>query len=279
MHVRGAQAQSLARHIMSGSATPEPVQLAAQPCAESGPNACSNYFAGPYFSTYTGTTPAAEVANVYAIVNPSPSPGVDATWAPPSASAPVVLPSPNPSATPGVLTIIAKGESGAVTLSGTVPIPGQPQTVTPQVYVFPTIALACQPSVEPATIAGVSFVNGAAITTSDPSTADLYIDGPKCEGNFANAGETSMTLHAPGGAALFSVNTESFADITTSQWSSAFTSQDQSTLINDLAAFEWLGEIKTRTGGYVRFFITQAPSGVGILMSYDQSGASITGSY
>lgn len=272
--------QAMRRRESSGNgATPEPVQMAQN----------------------DGAFGALGETQVYAIVNPSPSPNTVASWAPIPAGAPVATPqpwqgsqgqTPPPSPAPGILTLLPQNSSGVITLSGSVPIPGAPQTVSPIVYVFPMIPLACQPSnvQDPNSAQGVSFQNGKAVTVSTPAQADLYIDGPHCSGAFANANETVSTLHVPGGFARWSLNSQSFLDITTSAWVNTATSIDWPTLqstLSDATTAQQLWEAQTTSGHFVRFFLqafggggdsTQSGAAIDSLV-YDQSGFSLTGSY
>jgi hypothetical protein len=277
MNKSNTTAQSSARRAMGSSiATPEPVQIPANPCLQATwiapatppPNACgNNYFQGSY-----GTIPGGSVVNIVAQVSPAPVPSVVPTWQPVPATAPLITPSPNPGATPGVLTVIAAPSPGAFTLNGTVPIPGAPQTVSPQGYVFPTVALGRDATTFMGTVSAIYFSNGRAIATTDTSQSDVFItwDG------------STAALNIPGGFTLFSLNNESFMDITTSQWSAGATTMTfpaMMAMLSDATTATPLGEMQTRSGHYVRFLLTAAASGGALLLTYDCSGASITGSY
>jgi hypothetical protein len=246
-------------HTLSATPTPEPIQMPQN----------------------DGTFGAIGQTNVYAVVDPSPSPNVVASWAPIASNAPIV---PGPQGTPGVLTIIPANATGAFTLDGTVPIPGAPQTVSPHGYVFPSVPLACNPSTAQDTksVQGVSFQNGVAVAVSDPSQADVYIDGPSCIGAFANASESTTTLHIPGGFARFSLNSESFMDIAVSQWSNTGTSIDWPTLQNSLSdatTAQQLWEAQTTSAHMVRFMFAPTGGDGTATMTYDESGYSVTASY
>lgn len=295
MQARGTVATA-SLHTMQTAATPEPVQLAAQPCsnpivtlpATPPPGACGTNAIYNYLGS---TQPGSRTANVYAVVAPSQNPSIVPSWAPIPTNAPISVPvqpagTPTPSPTPGVLTIISTAKAGATTLSGMVPIPSAPQTVSPLVYVFPSVALSCAPSVSQGTVQGVSFQQGSAVSVNSPSQADMYVDGPACAGNYANAAETTSMVHFPGGAQWFSTNASSFIGVTSAMWSNSFSAVDFPTMGSDVAALNNMVEFQTHAGGFVRmFFVQSGPISAGnglydaFLASYDQSGYSITGTH
>jgi hypothetical protein len=203
MHSMGAASQTMLRRMASGTSTPEPVQLAAQPSCDlsANPQGCAYFVAGD-----PGILPDPMVANVYAVVSPAPSPSAVPSWSGPTGTG-VQTPSPNPSATPGVLTVQSTLQSGSSTATATLNVGGTLETVTPTIYTFPSASLACDPSIKTGvTGQGIAFTQGATVAVSQPSSADMYIDGPACAGAFANASEADSTLHVPSGAILFSAN-------------------------------------------------------------------------
>lgn len=284
MHTLAKSTQSTLRRMTTGAATPEPVQLAAQPSCD-----LSKYPQGCAYQTggNPGILPDPMVANVYAVVSPAPSPSAVPSWVGPSGTG-VQTPSPNPSATPGVLTVQSTLQSGSSTATATISAGGTQETVTPTIYTFASASLACDSSIKMGvTGQGIAFTQGVATAVNQPSSADIYIDGPACAAGFANASETDSTLHVPGGAILLSANSTDLVGITTAQWSNQFTAIDLATLADYISqSQDFLLEGKTASGTYFRIYFENAGSdgpapgeAASALFAYDVSGYSVTGAY
>lgn len=286
LHQQGVGALSLRRRIASGTATPEPVQLVAQPCPVTGSGPYYGCVRNATFMPYLGSIAGPQTAVVTAIVAPSPSPSVMPTWSAVSgaSSDTAPIPSPDPSATPGDLTVGAGAASGVDSVTATLTVAGSPLTSTVPIYIYPSFTISGSDGIYIGTSQAVYFQAGKAIVTSNLAQADVYIDGPTCQkysGTFANtnASETESTYHFPGGATILSMLAGSFKDAAATSWKNDFTTLTGSQLTTDIQSNLQVIEIQTHAGSVVKMFPPESMNGGcgAAYFGFDQAGSSIDG--
>jgi hypothetical protein len=142
-------------------------------------------------------------AVAYVTVAPAPSPMPSPAW---TTNATNVQIQDEPSL-PGSIQMHATSSStSSGTLSANVPTPVGQVAQTP-VYVFAHLSLECHhiaPTPADNTPEAYAVQSGNLVPQTDPSTSDIYIDGPNCIAPFNNPAESVATIHFPSGGTTIS---------------------------------------------------------------------------
>lgn len=155
---------------------------------------------------FTGYDDSQSLAQV--TVSPQPSASPSASWV--GGDSDVSLVVQNPSISSAIYaTQVNTTDATALAISVSV---GSTAigTITPKVYVYPRLTVACPTTDQSKTAApqewyqGVTFdSNGNPVQASSPGASDLYADGPQCYGSFVNSTETGTTIHFPYGGHVY----------------------------------------------------------------------------
>jgi hypothetical protein len=120
--------------------------------------------------------------------------------------------------------------------------------------------------------------NGSAwVPDNDPTTADVYIDGPSCEMmGSSNTSESGITMHIPGGDTRISTDT-SYNTVSATQWQNAGTSFQLSLCLqlNADGSNDCLVVGKTRSGAIFKLWPNNV--GFGYYGAIEVSGSSVDG--
>ncbi len=236
-----------------GAATPIPIMIMSP--IENG------YIGG---SLYVGT---AEQGVVQAVVSPAPNTTPSVTFSQTDPQANIgPTPSPQPSTTPiplptGVIAENGVGSNGAnnIQASGVASAAiGSPVNQSPAIPVYQYMALGVDCTAptsfgHPTAQGGPGwyYTGTGWAMTADPTKADIYVTGFKCDGSYAVPGDNG-TLHFPGGGTMLSTDTP-FSAVSASQWTNAETSVGLSALMLQNADGSLNAELiaKTRDGLHV----------------------------
>ncbi len=254
----GAQMQSDLRQAQSVSpmsaATPLPIMIMSP---------IANGMVGG--SIFVGTN---QQGVVQAIVSPSPgsTPAVtfsqtdtSATIAPTPTPAPGITPPPLPAGVVAENGVASNGvdnvqASGVATAAVGSPVNQSPSTA---IYQYMALGVDCiaptgaghlpSGSGEP----GWYYTGSGWAQTTDPTKADIYVTGSKCDGSYAVPGDNG-TLNFPGGGTLISTDTP-FSALAASQWANTETSVGMSALMLQNADGSINAELiaKTRDGLHI----------------------------
>ncbi|MHB8406250.1 MAG: hypothetical protein ACYDCJ_12585, partial [Gammaproteobacteria bacterium] len=248
----GVQIQSDLRQAQSVSpmsaATPLPIMIMSP--IENG------YIGG---SIYVGTN---QQGVVQAIVSPSPASTPTVTFSQTDASATIApTPTPQPGITPPPLPAGVVAENGVasngvdnVQASGVASaVIGSPVNKSPTtaIYQYMAVGVDCvsNRSSNPASSGPGWYYTGAGwAQTTDPTKADIYVTGSKCDGSYAVPNDNG-TLNFPGGGTLISTDTP-FSALSASQWANTETSVGMAALMLQNADGSINAELiaKTRDG-------------------------------
>jgi hypothetical protein len=184
-----------------------------------------------------------DVAEVQAQASPAPSSYPTTVFTTTSAAAVVPTPTADPSSPqlPPTVTLTATNTAqGGKTVSATIGAPVS-QTVSQNIIIYPRLTIYCDPSYnpQPGEFVGGATWNGTTwIQATDISTADLYITGPACAGQYNDPNPD--TIHFPGGGNIAS-NTVSFDSLLASSWTNAQTSDTKTDLTGKVAILKASG--------------------------------------
>ncbi|MHB1770094.1 MAG: hypothetical protein ACYCPH_03430 [Minisyncoccota bacterium] len=275
----GVQIQSDLRQAQSVSpmsaATPLPIMIMSP--IENG------YIGG---SIYVGTN---QQGVVQAIVSPSPASTPTVTFSQTDASATIApTPTPQPGITPPPLPAGVVAENGVasngvdnVQASGVASaVIGSPVNQSPTTAIFQYMALGvdCIAPTGPIGVLpsgagepGWYYTGTGWAQTTDPTKADIYVTGSKCDGSFAVPGDNG-TLNFPGGGTFISTDTP-FSALTASQWANTETSVGISALMLQNADGSFTAELIAKTRDGLHTFKVFPNSFGGSAGDFDYEGA------
>lgn len=279
----GAQTiQSGLRRVLSqgAPATPIPVQIVAPDYNGSniGYDGC------------LGNDCAVDQGEVLVIVSPAPSAMPTTTLSNDTPHTTVVpTPSPSPGTTPGpeptgtvsVQTIQGDGTINVQTAGNIVATIGAPVNLAPTTAVYQYLGIALECNIDPrypdGSSQGWKWTGTAWQADPDPSTADIYVTGSKCNDGYGVAGDPG-TLRFPGGGTFLSDDTP-FSSVPASAWANTYTSMPMQSVLdtpNPDGSDNALLVAKTRSGVVFKTYPLElgASAGTAIYVSgVDVSGA------